>query len=112
MGQFSRHIFNQLFSELTGRSEGGRVELIDHCVEFFPPLKRGEKRERFSVGCYRSGQLVKLRRILNSAPSSYVRICREFEDSVYDLVRETYASFHHEVGLLLLDKSIGTRDSL
>jgi hypothetical protein len=29
--------------------------LTDHRVEFFPLLKRCEKRERFSVGHYRSG---------------------------------------------------------
>jgi hypothetical protein len=29
--------------------------LTDHFVEFFPVLQCCEKRERFSVGCYRSG---------------------------------------------------------
>src|SRR3989442_6527859 len=33
---------------------GGHVKLTNHCVEFFPPLKRCEERERFSVSCYRS----------------------------------------------------------
>ncbi len=42
-------------SQLTRCKAAGHVMLTDHCVEFFPLLKRCEKRERFSVGCYRSG---------------------------------------------------------
>ncbi len=38
------------FSSTKRCNAGGHVKLTDHCVEFFP-----EKRERFSVGCNRSG---------------------------------------------------------
>jgi hypothetical protein len=57
-------------------------------AEFFPLLQSCEKRERSSIGCYRSGQILKLRRTLNRPPSSYVRIRREFEYSFNAFVRE------------------------
>jgi len=53
-GHFLLHILDQPFS--TNRLHaGGRVMLTDHGVEFFPLPKRCEERERFPVGCYRSG---------------------------------------------------------
>jgi len=55
MGQFLRHILDQPPSQLTRRNVSRHVMLTDHGVEFFPLLKCSENRERFSVGCYRSG---------------------------------------------------------
>src|SRR6266404_2060511 len=45
--------------------------------------------------------MVKLRRILNRLPSSYVRIRGEFEDSLYASVCKTQVRFPHRLGLLL-----------
>jgi hypothetical protein len=51
---FTPHI-GSAFSSTKRCNAGGHVTLSDHFVEFFPRLKCCEKRERFSVGCYRSG---------------------------------------------------------
>ena len=100
-GQFLRHMLGQAFPQLTRCNGDGNVALIDHSVEFFALLKRGEKRKRFSVGCYRSSQLVKLRRILDRPPSSDVRLRREFENSFYGFVRKTRVGLHDRASLLL-----------
>jgi hypothetical protein len=51
---FTPHI-GSAFSSTNRCNAGGHVTLTDHGVEFFTMLQCGEKRERFSVGCYRSG---------------------------------------------------------
>ena len=71
------------------------------CAEFFPLLQCCEKREHSSVCRYRSGQLVKLRRVLNRPPPLYVRIRREFEYSFNAHVRKTHVRFNHRLSLLL-----------
>jgi hypothetical protein len=70
--------------------------LTDHFVEFFPPFERGQEYERFAVGCYRSGQFVKRRRVFGDLASLYVRIRRKFKDSLYDFGGETRVGFHTE----------------
>src|SRR6266403_1324182 len=69
------------FPQLTRCKVGGHVMQIHNVVEFFQLLQCCEKRQRFPVGCYRPGEIMKLRRILRCQPSSYVRIRREFQDS-------------------------------
>ena len=54
-GQLLRHILDQPFPPLTRCDAAGHVKLIDHFAKLFPLLQCCEKRERFSVGCYRSG---------------------------------------------------------
>ena len=68
-------------------NSGGHAVLANDCVEFLALLKGCEEGERFAVGCYRSTEFVKLRRILKSPAPSYVRIRRQFDDSFYDLAR-------------------------
>jgi hypothetical protein len=75
------------FPQLNSCNAAGHVLLANYCVEFFQMLQCRENPEQFSIGCYRSGQIVKLRRILNRAPSLYVRSGREFKDSIYGFVR-------------------------
>jgi hypothetical protein len=43
------------FSSTDGSNGGGHVKLTGQSAEFFSLLKCCEKREHFSVGCYRSG---------------------------------------------------------
>src|SRR5437868_9047060 len=64
----------------------GYAALADQREEFFALLKLSEDRERFSVGCYRSGQLVEFRRTLNRHSSLDVRVRREFNDLFYGLI--------------------------
>jgi hypothetical protein len=54
-GQFLRHMLDQPLPQLTRCNAGGHVILTDHSIEFFKLLQCCEKRERFPIGCYRSG---------------------------------------------------------
>src|SRR6266566_1542277 len=81
----------------------GKLALTEYQVEFFPLSKRREKCEHFAVGCYRSRQAVKRRRVLTDFASLYVRIRRKFENSLYDFVRKTCLRFHHWTWPLLTD---------
>jgi len=82
-------MLDQPLPQLNLRNAAGQVMLTDYCVEFFTVLQCCKNPERFSVSCYRSRQIVKLRRISNRPPSSNVRIGRQFKDSIYAFVRNT-----------------------
>src|SRR5437773_2677498 len=43
------------FSSANRLQASGHAAFTDYYVELFPPLKRGQERERFSVSCNRSG---------------------------------------------------------
>jgi len=46
----------------------------DDCVELFPLFERCKKRERFTVGCYNSRQIVKRRGVFSDHASGYLGV--------------------------------------
>ena len=96
----SPHI-ESTFSSTYTVQRGWAFIRTDPCVRFFLLLKSGEKRQRLSAGRDLLGQLIKLRRVLGRAPSSDVRIYREFENLFYAFVRELRICFHHRLDFFL-----------
>jgi len=77
------------FSSANRLQASGYAAFTDQREKLFALLKLCEDRERFSVGCYRSGQLVEFRRTLNRHSSLDVRVRREFDDLFYGLIHQT-----------------------
>jgi hypothetical protein len=59
---------------LTACNALGKFTLSDYCVEFFPLLKRCEKRECFAVSCYRARQFVERRGVFGCLASCYLGV--------------------------------------